>query len=584
MTLFTRNAKRVSTKDKYLGGINNSTNTPNIKTLKKSLTALITMCALSACGGGSTSDKPVIEQKQTKTAYDRTQVLDVNIDLSTEDWDKLRHEGRQISQWSPACTFEGYNDYTATVTVNGETFEEAAVSKKGKIGTVTVLRPQFNIDLTKGEGNSERNYNGNSLISLNNNRQDPSNIKECLAYTVFEAAGIGAPLCTLAHVTAQGENLGTYVNIEPYKKPMLARIFGDDTGTMYQAARSGDFLESRIPFWSKKTNKDDASRADLESVVMALQADDADVWDALDAVVNMDQFLTFSVVESLLGHSNGYNGYQNNIVVYFNPADNNRLHFIPKGTEQALRSNYHLSKETAPATGMRASELMNRLWHTPGFQDRYDQRMDEVLATAWDENALKAEADRLAALVYADPDEVQHVIDFIDNRRISIEAERNDANRPWTQAPMGEAEPCPTAQPISGSFELYWSESPSAESKFSVIADEGEDDVVIAGGGFVRAGDRGDGVYAHTAIMVGRSLTGDLYMVALAVPPELWGTGEVMFHSAETTGRFSKLVNGEWVELGLTTGGSITFTEVTGPEVENGKVVGSFSTSHVIFN
>ena len=549
--------------------------------------SMVIAAGLSGCNGSSSnsnsnnSSDNNLEKGQGIDLYDPNDVLDVEVTMSDSDWELLRHEGPQISEWSPACKFDGYNDYNATVTIEGETVGNVAVRKKGKIGGLTVIRPALTLNFGKGDENEGRTFGGDQYVSLNNNRQDLSGIKECLSLGVFESAGILSPRCNLARVTAQGVDLGVYAHVEPFNKvDFLTSAFGDGSGNLYQGSRSGDFLASRIPFFSKKTNKSDTDRSDLDAVVAAMEASDEFVWDELDKVINMDYFLTYSVVEALLGHSNGYSGYQNNMVIYNNPEDG-RFYFIPKGTEQSLRPTYHLSTDIAPASAFLGSELLSRLWNTPGFQERYDNRMLEMLDLVWDEEELVSEASRLADLVDADAAEVQKVIEFIEGRREAVLAEIGDDSRSWDIPLMGEAEPCPEPIPFSGNFDIYWGDSPNEASEFFTSVDS--ENLQIMGRGFVRDGDRGDGVFANTLIMIGGSAEGDTYMVAIAIPPQLWGEGELQLHSAETTGRFSIMDDqGEWVELGLMTDGSVTFTEAS--LEDGGRVTGSFDASYVIFN
>ena len=75
-------------------------------------------------------------------------------------------------------------------------------------------------------------------------------------------------------------------------KPFLSRGFGDDSGNLYEGQIS-DFNTGLIFTFEVETNELENDRSDLESVVTALQADDASLWNALNAVIDMDAFLTY---------------------------------------------------------------------------------------------------------------------------------------------------------------------------------------------------------------------------------------------------------------------------------------------------
>ena len=80
---------------------------------------------------------------------------------------------------------------------------------------------------------------GTRRFTLNNAKQDPSLIRQCLGFALFAQAGVPAPRCNFAHVTVNGHDLGIYANVEEVRKPMLARHFADDDGNLYVLEHAG---------------------------------------------------------------------------------------------------------------------------------------------------------------------------------------------------------------------------------------------------------------------------------------------------------------------------------------------------------
>ena len=79
----------------------------------------------------------------------------------------------------------------ATVTIDGDTMGNVNVRKKGFIGSLSPDLPSLKLDFNDlQEG---RTYQNVSRMTLNNNRQDPSNVRQCLAYDRFRDIGIAAP-------------------------------------------------------------------------------------------------------------------------------------------------------------------------------------------------------------------------------------------------------------------------------------------------------------------------------------------------------------------------------------------------------
>jgi hypothetical protein len=98
--------------------------------------------------------------------------------------------------------------------------------------------------------------NGTERLLLHNNLQDPSAVRQCLAYDVFRAAGHEAPRCNLAHVTVNGEDLGVYTHVEAVRSDYLRRHHASDEGDLYEGALS-DFLDGWMATFDPKTNDTD---------------------------------------------------------------------------------------------------------------------------------------------------------------------------------------------------------------------------------------------------------------------------------------------------------------------------------------
>src|SRR5690606_12426430 len=96
--------------------------------------------------------------------------------------------------------------FPARVTIDGAVIDNVGVRKKGFLGSLLMGRPSLKLrldELVPGQRHA-----GLDRLTLNNNRQDGSRIRQCLAYARFRAAGVPAPRCNFARVTVNGESLG----------------------------------------------------------------------------------------------------------------------------------------------------------------------------------------------------------------------------------------------------------------------------------------------------------------------------------------------------------------------------------------
>ena len=565
------------------------------KILRASGAALV-MLALSACGGsnGDSTPSPTPSPPPSPTPsmntgsldtprdiYKANDIIDIDIEMSDAAWTELRFDGPQISDWSTACEFEGFDYHNATVTIDGEEVEDVAIRAKGWIGSINPERPSLKLNFGRGDAFDGRTFHGEKRITLNNNNQDSSNIRQCLSYSIFNAAGIHAPRCNFARVTAQGQDLGVYTHVEAIKKPFLERTFGDDSGNLFEAQRDGEFNDSHLPYFQLKTNEDINDRSLLASITSVLNSASNDIlWDELDAFIDMDQFLTYSVVEALVGHTDGYNGFQNNVYLYQDPADN-RLHFIPWGTDQTFitRYIYHpdpvLQNTPVPPSVMIGSELMTRLWDVSDFQQRYDARMREVLDTSWDEDALIAEADRMQLLLNADTSEVQKVRDFINARRANIEAEL-ETTREWAWSLMDDVEACPVPTQISGQFDIEWNNNTDPNAEYSITVDGDEYPVQY----FAETGSGGPSNYM--VLVAGpNDPEASTIRVVFYMPQVYWQTGTVPFLSVVIAGFVTQMnPDGSEEFLGQLTDGSIVFESADNQQ--GGRVTGTFDAAFVL--
>lgn len=376
----------------------------------------------------------------TEALFDPERLLEIEIDLAPADWDVLRYQRHEANVVFGQDCYSGpierpYTYFEADITIDGETIESVGVRKKGFLGSVSATRPSLKVSFD--EYVPGQRYSGMERLTLNNNQQDASQMNTCLTYGVFRAAGLPAPRCNYALVTVNGEYKGVFSNVESIKKPFLARHFDDAEGNLYEGAIS-DFRTDWINTFQKKTNEIDPDRSDLAAVQAALEAPDGEVQSRLDAVLDVDEFLTFWAAEVLTGHWDSYTNNTNNFYIYDDPTDG-RFHFIPWGPDSTFGSWDIFQRFEPPASLFANGAIARRLFDLPATRAEYLARLEELLTEVWDETALQAEVDRVEALVgdhvHVSHDlfeeEVSRVRSFIDGKRSAVEAELDAGGPTW---------------------------------------------------------------------------------------------------------------------------------------------------------
>ncbi len=334
--------------------------------------------------------------------FDPNHVLDIKIDLPPDSWNSLLAEKRTITSIlggdCMAQPFAGpYNWYEGTVTIDGTVLPNTGVRKKGFLGSQSFSRPGLKLDLSRFVGT--QSYNSVTRMTLNNAKQDPAIIRQCLGYQLFAQAGIPSSRCNFANVTVNGVNMGVFVNVEEIKLPMLARHFNDTSGNLYEVTAS-DFDPAWVNTFERKTNEGDLDRSDLDAVVNALQGPNADLVTDLSAAIDMDNFLTYWALEILLGSYDGFTSNRNNTYIYADP-DTGKFVFVPWGIDGILAAGKPLGAtlDDPPKTVFTYSRLPFRLYQEGTQLFGLTNKFFALLGTVWNEAAIHAEIDRMVALI-----------------------------------------------------------------------------------------------------------------------------------------------------------------------------------------
>ena len=123
--------------------------------------------------------------------------------------------------------------FTGIVTVDGERLTNVGIRKKGFIGSMNENKPSLKIRFDKFE--EDQTYLDAKRLTLNNDVQDPSYVRQCLAYDLFRAVG-PCPRCNYAHVFVNGVDMGVYTNVESIKSHSSA----------VTSAIQGQFIEGTL--------------------------------------------------------------------------------------------------------------------------------------------------------------------------------------------------------------------------------------------------------------------------------------------------------------------------------------------------
>ena len=329
-------------------------------------------------------------------------VVDVQITVSEKDWNTIRFQSRNFMtalnekrQFGPLD--HPYTYVEASVSIDGVVFPRVGIRKKGFIGSQSHTRPSLKIKLNHIDKAAE--IEGLTNLTLNNNKQDTSQVSQFMGYALFNAMGSPAPRCAYAKVTVNGKALGIYSHVESVRKPLLKRAFGNDDGALYEGTVV-DFNKEWENSFEHKRGDDTLGREKIIALIDAL-ADNEVTEETIGELVDLESFYRFWAIESLLGFWDGYAGNTNNYFIYLNP-ETDKFHFLPWGAD-ALFTKFGMfdsqRNSRTPISVKTQGLIAYRLYQLESGRERYHKTMTGFLKNHWNEVELLAELDRISAMI-----------------------------------------------------------------------------------------------------------------------------------------------------------------------------------------
>jgi len=400
-------------------------------------------------------------------------LLEIQIKLSPSDWEKLRKESdRRNAGFSrlfggSRSTVNRFNLYKADINIDGSTIKNVGIRTKGFIGSLNTERPSFKVKFDEYVDQSP--IEGLDRLTLNNNVQDESLASQYLTYSLFNKAGIPAPRVSHVKVSVNEEYLGVYSHVESVRGPFIRKHFGDYSGELYEGTIT-DFYPKAVENIEAKNKQSKKQRTQAKKLAQLLESEESFDLKEVEKLVNVDQFIKFWAMESLLGFWDGYTNNQNNYYAYSSPADGKRFHFLPWGADGAfVEGRGPFSRfggdDDAPDSVYSQSMLAYRLFQTEGIPNRYKAALENILKNVWNEKDIKNEINRIQTLtrnhLHHRQDRkdrsVDSLISFVEGRRSKFESELND----WpVKVSSGPRIPAHTVEigELNGSFETVWND------------------------------------------------------------------------------------------------------------------------------
>jgi hypothetical protein len=212
---------------------------------------------------------------------------------------------------------------SGALTHDGVTLERVAVRIKGHRSKQSIeKKPAFKLSFDKYV--EKRRFFGLEALTLNNLVEDPTMMREVLAYRVHRAMGVTTPRVGYAELFVNGQYFGLYLMVEPVDDTFVERRGGDDDA-IFEGEYGCDLYPGDVEGFDRDAGPK-ASRKKLLSLTRKTNF--------FDGSVDKEKVLTFLAASALIGDFDGYR--QGHNYYLHHDARRDRWTLLPWGLDRAF--------------------------------------------------------------------------------------------------------------------------------------------------------------------------------------------------------------------------------------------------------
>ncbi|MBN1121373.1 MAG: CotH kinase family protein [Anaerolineae bacterium] len=300
---------------------------------------------------------------------------------------------------------------TADIEFDGQSWANVGMRFKGNSSLTGawgsgILKMGFKLDFDEFEDDypeiEDQRFYGFQQLSFSSNFNDSSLLWEKVAADIFREAGVpSANTAFYAVYIDYGEGpvyFGLYTVLEMIDDTVIETQFDDDSGNVYKPeGNAASFAEGTYDEtdFDKETNQDEADYSDVLALYEALNADtrttDPETWRSdLEAVFDVDDFLNWLAVNSIIQNWDTYGQMAHNYYLYNDPATG-QLTWMPWDNNEALtdRDGGRGGRENAGSSSLDQDDvgenwpLIRYLLDDPVYHERYVGYVENTITSVF---------------------------------------------------------------------------------------------------------------------------------------------------------------------------------------------------------
>ncbi|ALJ04684.1 spore coat protein [Pseudalgibacter alginicilyticus] len=270
-----------------------------------------------------------------------------------------------------------------------------------------ILKLSFKLDFDEFEDDypqiKNQRFYGFKKLSLKNNYDDKSMLREKVAMDVFKNSGlVGSNTAFYTVYVDYGSGaqyFGVYTLVEEVDDTVIDTQFSSDDGNLYKPdgdAASFAYGTYDEDEYVKKNNEDEADFSDVSNLLATLhdtsRTTDAATWRSnLDAIFDTDVFLKYLAINTVIQNWDTYGRMTHNYYLYNNPSTN-KLTWIPWDNNEALQEGKINGSPELDFSDVSASQwpLIGYLYNDSVYKAKYDAYLQDVINGAFEINTMQS--------------------------------------------------------------------------------------------------------------------------------------------------------------------------------------------------
>ncbi|GAA3650580.1 CotH kinase family protein [Flavivirga jejuensis] len=358
--------------------------------------------------------------------FDDTAVKRIDLVISEDNWAVMLANMTELYGTFGSRGNGGFSDedpvfVPSSVFYNGIEWYKVGVRFKGNSSLSSawragILKLSFKLDFDEFEDDypqiDNQRFYGFKKLSLKNNYDDKSMLREKVAADIFKNAGLAMSHTSFYTVYVDhGDGpiyFGLYTLVEEVDDTVIDTQFSSDDGNLYKpdgdaaSFASGTFDEDE---YVKKTNEDEADFSDVESLLSIIndgtRTTDPATWRAnLETVFDTDVFLKYLAINTVIQNWDTYGRMTHNYFLYNNP-DTSKLTWIPWDNNESLQTGKQGGSLSLDFSDLSKTQwpIIGNMYEDDVYKAKYDAYVQEVVDGVFNVSTIQSTYATYSALI-----------------------------------------------------------------------------------------------------------------------------------------------------------------------------------------